>query len=193
VCFEFGPKKTSEAEADSNPVERPGAKNRPTPKRRAQEAARKQPLVPTDRKAAGKTDKAKAREERVKRREAMMRGDERYLPARDKGPIKRFIRDTVDSRWNIGEFLLPLMVVVLALAFVRNATTQFLVLVLVYGIVVIGVVDAFFLWRRIRKRIEERFHEAPPRGSMMYAVMRSFQMRRSRMPKPQVERGDKPR
>lgn len=190
----FGRKKSAEAEAAAQtPPPRPGAKNRPTPKRRDQEAARKQPLVPTDRKKAAKTDKAKMREERMKRREGMMRGDERYLPERDKGPIKRFIRDTVDARWNIGEFLLPLMVVVLALAFIRNTTTQFLVLVLVYGIVLVGVVDAFFLWRRIKRRIRERFHEEPPRGSMMYAVMRSFQMRRSRMPKPQIERGEKPR
>ena len=37
--------------------ERPGAKNRPTPKRRQQEAARKQPLVVTDRKSARDRDK----------------------------------------------------------------------------------------------------------------------------------------
>jgi len=52
--------------------ERPGAKNRPTPKRRDQEAARKQPLVVTDRKAAKDRDKDK-------RREALARQDRKSV------------------------------------------------------------------------------------------------------------------
>ena len=43
-----------------------------------------------------------------------MTGDEANLPLRDKGPAKRFIRDYVDARWNVGEFMLPVMVLVLA-------------------------------------------------------------------------------
>ena len=35
---------------------------------------------------------------------------------RDKGPVRRFIRDYVDARWNIGEFMLPVMLIVLALS-----------------------------------------------------------------------------
>jgi len=57
--------------------ERPGAKNRPTPKRRDQEAARKQPLVVTDRKAARDRDKEKRREALARQRQAMVTGDER--------------------------------------------------------------------------------------------------------------------
>lgn len=189
----FGRKKNPSDSAVLDYRDRPGAKNRPTPKRREQEAAHKQPLVPTDRKTAGKTDKAKQRADRMKQREAMMSGDERYLPQRDKGQVRRLIRDMVDTRWNMGEFLLPLMVIVLALAFVKNPTTQFIVFVLVYGLVLVGIADAFLLWRRIKRRISQRFDETPGRGSMMYAVMRSFQMRRSRMPRPQIKRGEKPR
>ena len=35
----------------------------------------------------------------AKQREALANGDERYLPARDKGPVRRFVRDYVDSRF----------------------------------------------------------------------------------------------
>jgi hypothetical protein len=124
-------------------------------------------------------------------------GDEAALPARDKGPVKRFIRDTVDARFNIGEFMLPVMFVVLALIFApalfrSNQTmasyAQLLVVWLVYALVLAGALDAFLMWRRIKAKVIAQFGEAPPRGSAMYAVMRAFQMRRSRLPRPQVDR-----
>jgi hypothetical protein len=103
----FGRKKTNEELIDREPPPRPGAKNRPTPKRRDQEAANKRPLIVTDRKVARSKDKVARREGMAKQRAGMLAGDERYLPARDKGPRRRFIRDSVDARWNIGEFMLP--------------------------------------------------------------------------------------
>ena len=176
-------------------TERAGAKNRPTPSRREQEAARKRPLVPTDRKAAAKSGREANRLARLKQREAMMTGDEANLPLRDKGPVKRFIRDYVDARWNVGEFMLPVMVLVLALTFLgsRYAWAMMLVFLLVYGLILVGVVDAFFMWRRMRKQLVAKFGEEPPRGSAWYAVTRAFQMRRSRMPRAQVARGARPR
>ena len=112
----FGRKKTLNdqlADAAQAHVVRPGAKNRPTPKRRDQEAANRRPLIVADRKAARGQDKVARREAMARQRQGMMAGDERYLPARDKGPRRRFIRDAVDVRWNVGEFMLPVMVLVL--------------------------------------------------------------------------------
>jgi hypothetical protein len=128
----------------------------------------------------------------------MLSGDESALPARDKGPVKRYIRDAVDARWNIGEFMLPVMVAVLVLTFLpaifRSSASwaTLLVFALVYGLVVAGAIDVLLMWRRTKKKIIAKFGEAPPRGSAMYAVMRAFQMRRSRLPRPQVARGVKP-
>lgn len=171
----------------------PGKKGRPTPKRRDQEAARRRPLVPADREAAKKQAKQESRIGRAKAREAFARGEESALPARDRGPVKRFIRDTVDSRWNIGEILLPLMLIVLVMTVVPNRSFQVLALLLVWLVIVIGVVDCVLLWRRLKKQINERFHTDPPKGSKSYAIMRAFQMRLSRMPRPQVKRGEQPR
>jgi hypothetical protein len=176
----FGRKKTRDDSTSSavTYADRPGAKNRPTPSRREQESARKRPLVPTDRKAAA----------------ALLSGDESALPARDKGPVKHYIREVVDSRLNIGEFMLPIMFVVLALTFlpaIFKSTASWatmLVFTLVYGLVVAGALDAFMMWRRTKAEIVTKFGQAPPRGSAMYAVMRAFQMRRSRLPRPQVDR-----
>ena len=196
----FGRKKTPE---DGTPsaisyADRPGAKNRPTPSRREQEAARKRPLVPKDRKAAAGQSRDASRAARAKQRAAMLSGDESALPARDKGPVKRYIRDVVDARWNVGEFMLPVMVVVLFLTFLPTISrstaswTTLLMPALVYTLVVVGAVDAFLLWRRTKANIIAKFGESPPRGSAMYTVMRAFQIRRSRLPRPQVERGVKP-
>ena len=46
-------------------------------------------------------------------REGMRTGDERYLPARDKGPVRRYVRDFVDARLCMAELLLPLLVLMM--------------------------------------------------------------------------------
>ena len=55
-----------------------------------------------------------------KMREAMRTGDDRYLPARDQGPVRRFIRDYVDSRFWVLELMLPVMVVLLLFGYVGS-------------------------------------------------------------------------
>jgi Protein of unknown function (DUF3043) len=172
---------------------RPGAKNRPTPKRREQEAARKQPLIDTDRKVAASKDKAQRREALARQRQAMMTGDDRHLPARDKGPERRFIRDYVDARWSIGEIVLPIMVIVLALSFLKTSWALMLVFFVTYGLIAVSIIDAILMWRRIKRRLVAKFGAGSvPPGAAMYAVMRTFQIRPTRMPKPQVKRGQYP-
>ena len=51
----------------------------------------------------------------------MRTGDERYLPPRDKGPVRRFIRDFVDSRFSFVELMVPLLVVTMILGYSGNA------------------------------------------------------------------------
>ncbi|MGN6751766.1 MAG: DUF3043 domain-containing protein [Intrasporangium sp.] len=191
----FGRKKTTlnddlAAEATARP-EREGAKNRPTPKRRDQEAANKRPLIVTDRKAAAAQDKVARRAAMSKQRQGMLTGDERYLPVRDKGPRRRFIRDSVDARWNLGEFMLPVMLLVLLLSFIKTPWALLAVFILVYGLIALAVIDALLMWMRTKKKIAQKFGGAE-RGDAMYAIMRAFQMRRTRMPKPQVARGQHP-
>jgi Flp pilus assembly protein TadB len=190
----FGRKKTLNEELEQQTTATPvrdGAKNRPTPRRRDQEAANKRPLIVTDRKAARAKDKVARREAMAKQRAGMMTGDERYLPARDQGARRRFIRDAVDARWNIGEFMLPVMLLVLLLSFVRASWALLVVFVLVYGLILVAVGDAVLMWRRTRKKVEAKFGGAE-KGDGFYAIMRAFQMRRTRMPKPQVARGQHP-
>lgn len=172
---------------------REGAKNRPTPKRRDQEAARRQPLVVADRKEAKQVERQKRREQLARTRKALETGDEAGLPPRDKGPVRRYIRDYVDARRNLGEFLLPIMLVVLALSLVRQQTIFTISVALTWASVLAVVIDSVMMWRGLKKRIVAKFGaDAVPRGAVAYAVMRVFQLRRQRMPKPQVARGQYP-
>ena len=191
----FGRSKTTNDElVDDLHPQRDGAKNRPTPKRKDQEAARRQPLVVADRKQAKSLDKAKRQEQLTKTRQAMISGDDAGLPARDKGPVRRYMRDYIDARFNLAEFMLPVMLIVLALSFMRTSTILFFVTILTYSVLLFAVADTFLMYRGLKKRLAAKFgpDAAATKGNGMYAAMRAFQMRRSRMPRPQVKRREFP-
>ncbi|MFD7326596.1 DUF3043 domain-containing protein [Streptomyces sp. NPDC059875] len=168
-------------------------KGRPTPKRNeAQTQRRRAATVPTDRKEAAKRQREARRSDLARQREALASGDERYLPARDKGPVRRFVRDFVDSRFAIAEFFLPMAVVILVLSMIRVPALQNISLLLWLGVIVMIVIDSIGIWLRLKKQLNERFPNEPKRGAVAYGLMRTLQMRRLRLPKPQVKRGERP-
>ena len=191
----FGRKKDEPAavpEQDAIGEGRPGAKNRPTPKRREAQAARMQPLVPLDRKAAAQHAKDAQRADRARRQEAMRRGEEWALLPRDRGPERAWVRDFVDSRWNVGEFLLPVMLIGLPFMFIdpTSSLARFGVSI-VYGAFAVFIVDTFVMWFQLRRRYAETFGGKPPGGTFFYAMRRTMSFRRTRMPLPRLQRGQR--
>jgi hypothetical protein len=140
-------------------------------------------MVTKDQKRASK---ALAREDRVAQRAAYMRGDESALPARDRGPARRFVRNYVDSRRSTGEYFLPTIFVVLVFTLIQNPIIQIGAIVLMYAMLLFAVIDGIFLSRKIRKAVQEQFPGTETKGLGMYAWLRSTQMRRLRAPHPQV-------
>ncbi|MFF0788383.1 DUF3043 domain-containing protein [Streptomyces spiralis] len=168
-------------------------KGRPTPKRSEAQAQRRSVAnTATTRKEAAKRQREERRTQMERQRQALASGDERYLPARDKGPVRRFARDFIDSRFNIAEFFLPMAVVILVLSMVRVGYLQNLALLLWLVVIVLIVLDSIVTGFRLKKRLAERFPDENKRGAVAYALMRSLQMRRLRLPKPQVKRGERP-
>ncbi|MBD0690188.1 DUF3043 domain-containing protein [Streptomyces sp. CBMA123] len=168
-------------------------KGRPTPKRNEAEANRRTRVtVPKDRKEASRQARDRMRTEREKQRQALIDGDERHLPARDKGPVRKFARDYVDSRWSLAEFFLPAAVVILVLSIVKVPALQLLSTLLFLLFFVLVVLDFVRLGLGLRKQLAERFAGQNTRGVVAYGIMRTLQMRRLRLPKPQVRRGEKP-
>ncbi|MDI9887350.1 DUF3043 domain-containing protein [Streptomyces sp. HNM0645] len=181
------------ADLSKQPRDPEAPKGRPTPKRsEAQTQRRRAQSAPLDRKEAMRRQREARRADLAKQREALAGGDERYLPPRDKGPVRRFVRDFVDSRFCIAEFFLPLAVVILVLSMIRIPQLQNIAMLLWLGVIVMIVIDSIGIWIRLKKQLNERFPDEPKRGAVAYGLMRTLQIRRLRLPKPQVKRGERP-
>ncbi|MCY0926554.1 DUF3043 domain-containing protein [Streptomyces sp. H27-H1] len=185
---------TDKVSADLSQSRDPQApKGRPTPKRAVAQSQRKVVVASTgNRKEDAKRARERRRVEMTKQREALANGDERYLPNRDKGPVRRFVRDFVDSRFSVAEMFLPLAVIILVLSMVRVPSIQNIALLLWLGVIALILVDSVGMFIRLRKALAQRFPDEPKRGAVAYGLMRTLQMRRLRLPKPQVKRGERP-
>jgi hypothetical protein len=179
----------SEAEAEVVEV-KPGGKGRPTPTRKEAEAlAKARARAPRNRKEmAARARQVKSENSRTIR-EAMKTGDEKYLLPRDKGPVRRFVRDYVDSRFSIVELLIPLLVVTMILGYSGNpslVSASYLVMMATFLFVIVDMVVLRF---RLRKELTRRFPNESLKGATYYAVIRSLQMKFMRMPKAKVKIG----
>jgi Protein of unknown function (DUF3043) len=182
------------SDADDSPA-RPGAvtagKGRPTPKRSEAERRRRQPYTaPKDRKEAARVSRDRQRTDRTRRTEAVRRGEEWALPARDRGPVKALARDYVDSKRRISEYYMYGLLVLLVLLFIRTPIVQTIVPLVVLGAVLVMALEGIFIGRRVKSLAAERLPGQSTRGLALYSAMRALQIRRLRMPKPRVKPGD---
>ncbi len=187
----FGRRSPSESQPTT--VEpKPGGKGRSTPTRKEAEAARKQRV------SSGSTRKDKSahtrqarKNNRILQQQALAgTGDDRYLPSRDQGPVKRYVRDYVDSHRTMGEFLLPVFFLVFAVLFVGGDRYAAIGSYAWLAIIALMIADSIRIVRGVKSEISKRFGVAQTKGVAMYAVMRAWQMRRLRLPKPLVKAGD---
>jgi hypothetical protein len=185
--------KTDDQPASLDP-KGPGAKGRPTPSRKeAEAAARERAKAGMDKKAAQKLLRERRAESNAKVRQGMRSGDERYLPKRDQGPVKRFIRDYVDTRLSIAEFLLPLLVGIMALQYSGNDRLLKFGSVLMSTTILVVALDTTWMLFRLKRALRAEFPEENLRGTAFYTILRMLQLRWLRMPKPQVKIGGAPR
>jgi hypothetical protein len=202
----FGRQKTPALSTETM-TEAPKAsgKGRPTPKRKDVEQRNRAPLgsgkapgtaksgaSKAERKAARQARRQTMQEERMKTRAALLSGDEEHLPARDRGPARRFARDYVDARRGIGEYFLPLAMAVLLISLVPIPLVQQFGLLGIWAAGLVAFGDAILLRRKVNQLTREKFGSEAASGAGFYAMMRSLQIRRYRLPRPQVKRGEFP-
>ncbi len=169
-----------------------GGKGRPTPSRKeAEAAARARAKVPRTRKEQMAAQRSARGETSQKMREAMKTGDEKYLPARDRGPVRRFVRDYVDSRFSFIELMVPLLVLSMILGYSGRSGLIQLGNTVLFTTIVVIIVDIVMLRFRIRREVGLRFPGESTKGLTFYAALRSLQMKFLRLPKPQVKIGEK--
>lgn len=165
-----------------------GAKGQPTPSRKAAEQARKQAMKPpVSRKEQLKREREARSSIRARQQEALHSGEEKYLPLRDRGPVKRFARDFVDRRRLVAEYLLPILI----LTFVLTMLPQPWASIGFYGwlgATAVTVVEEFIVIRGLKKECAKRFPGQTTRGVTLYVLLRTTQLRRFRLPRAQIAR-----
>ncbi|MFD0517341.1 DUF3043 domain-containing protein [Paractinoplanes durhamensis] len=133
------------------------------------------------------------RVERAEAAEGMRAGDERFLLARDRGPERALIRNYIDARRTVGTWFFGGALIVLIGSTVQNKQIQ-LASNLLWALLALAViVDSVLIARTVKKLVKERFPKSDQRiGALQfYGVMRGLTFRRMRVPKPQVDLGQK--
>ena len=173
-------------------AQKPGGKGRATPTRKEAEAAAKaRAKAPRTRKEQAAKQRQQRSESSRKIRQAMKTGDERYFMARDKGPVRRYVRDFVDSRFSFLELMIPAMLVTLVLSYSGNQAMMETGNFMLFGMFILIIVDIATVRFRVRRELTRRFPEENLKGTTWYAISRSMQMKFMRLPKPQVKIGTK--
>jgi hypothetical protein len=211
----LGRKKETEPPSDVEVGTEPGAaskatapKGRPTPKRDA--AKRRGPITPAPMTAGAarrrrkemrgpKLSRDERREEKTQRRVTMadrrarmMAGDEAYLLPRDKGPVRRYVRDVVDARRNFLGLFMPAALGLIFVMLAAPLTVQPYVSPAMLVLVAVMAIDGFILGRKVNKLVDAKFPNQTegPWKLGWYATGRASQLRRMRAPRPMVNRGD---
>ena len=172
------------------------AKGRATPKRSEAERGRRQGITGTPSRSGSasrsgtKTSSADSRADRLARNEAMRRGEQWALPARDRGPVKGLARDYIDSRRRLSEYYMYLMIVLVVVLFVKKSGVQLYAEPIALVLILLVVVDAAWLRFKLTKLVRERLPGESTRGLTIYAVFRALQIRRFRVPPPRIRPGD---
>ncbi|MDO5035026.1 MAG: DUF3043 domain-containing protein [Actinomycetaceae bacterium] len=197
----FGKQKSKDEPAkEAKPT---SGKGHPTRTRKEAEAANRRPVIPKDRREAKRRRRERENAAWERQQRAMETGDERYMPARDKGRIRRFTRDYVDARWSIAEFVLPAMIVLILFMFlmvtIAQATSPEVAGMLVQGItyttytlLLLSVFESIYVNQKIKKLVAEKWPNEPWVRNWFYTFSRMIMFRRWRQPKPQVKRGEYP-
>ena len=198
-------RRDKEAEADQTAsAEEVRGKGRPTPKRKQAEARNLRPLVPKDRKASRKAAKARIRAREDAQYEAMRTGDIDHMPKSERLPWRIYIRDYVDARFNLLEWIFPAIILMFVATLMgmfvgpqHYATFTMVVTILLYGYLIVALIDTWLMWRKLKRLLIDKFGErsvAKGSRSASYAWQRAMMVRRWRVPKPsQSKRGHLPK
>ncbi len=182
-------------EVDAEPVARPRGytpkKGEATPKRPAVNR-RVAEAKPANSKEARALARRKRQEDAAARRQGMAEGDDRYVMPRDRGPVRRYVRDIVDSRRSVGSLFLGALVVMLALSTPNIPAARIASDVVLLVFLLALLADTVLLSRRIKRLVSAKFPKNTESWGRLYryAIMRSLSMRMMRMPKPRVKPGD---
>lgn len=169
------------------------------PETRKEARARKKALKNSMTKEEYKAYKKQQREERAaenKRiQQAMDRGDERYMLDRDKGEVRAYVRDWIDSRRFLSNWMMPAAIALLIVMWMAQLAPQYSGVLSLFSMLVMAVflIEAIFIGKRVNSAVRAKFPSTTETGFGLgfYGYSRSNQPRRWRTPKPRVSLGEK--
>ncbi len=160
----------------------PVRKTEPTMSRKQAEAARMQRLHPN----------LSPKEQRKADREARYKARAEAWDRVEASPERVLARDFVDTRWTITEFLLPAMILVMALgmATVNWPVISSLIMLSMWLLLILSFINTWLMWRSFKRILAQRVPGANSRGLLMYIYNRALMIRRFRRPAPRIKRGE---
>lgn len=189
--------RNKKAAETTQPVEEENiGKGHATPKRKEAQARTIRPVIPDpkDRKARAKEERARLRERQDREYDAMQSGDIAHMPRAERNPIRVYIREYVDARWNLAEFFIPVAIVCLLGSLFISAVLplfSFILAIAMYVYLFIIIIDMGIMWHGLKKKLVAKFGDYQlvknARG-MSYSLSRALQMRRFRLPKPTTKK-----
>lgn len=187
------PKQEPEQAAEAAPAEagtgaekivvprQPQKKSAPTRTRKQAEAERMERLHPT----------LSPKEQRKKDRAARAEAQAEAFDKQERSPERVLLRNFIDSRWTINEFMLPAMLLIMAAVMLttNNLALSSSIALGLWVLMGAAVINTFFMWRSFKKILDERLPGTPKRGLLMYMFNRALMIRRFRRPTPVIPRG----
>ena len=124
----------------------------------------------------------------------MARGEDKYLPPRDRGAVRAYVRDVVDSRPHLLGLFMPLALVVVASVLVPVPAVQQYMSLFSLAMLMVMIAEGVYLGLSTTRSVRAKFpnEDVSALGTGWYAFTRATQPRRLRMPKPRVQRGANP-
>lgn len=123
----------------------------------------------------------------------MAEGDPRFLPARDQGAERAYVRDWVDARRSLSNWVMPMALVLIVVMFLTYAVPSIATIInaVAMVILVIFAIEGVILARRCNNAVRAKFPGTTEAGFSLgfYAYSRASQPRKWRIPRPRVELG----
>jgi len=180
----FKPYESQSDQPSPEPVKNSAKKQVPTPTRKQAEQARRDRLQPVLTK----------KQANAKNRDAKYKVQNEQLAKTHARPVNAMIRDWVDHRWNLSEFIMPgmllLLLLIIAAGYIWPQLGAILPIVM-YAVVIVWVADTAVMMLGMRKQVRTYFPEETMKGKWGYAWSRASMFRRARQPAPRVKRGSK--
>lgn len=192
----FKKKKDEEEAAPAAGPRMPGMKkDQPTLKRKDAQKLSYLPLVPDpkDRKERNKVERKRVRLKQDREYVAMETGDVANMPKAERSPIRTFARDWIDARYNLGEFFIPVALILLIGSISLSSFSSilgFVLAMIMYVYMAAVLIDLTVLWITLKRSLIKHGKWDGKRSALRkerlltYAISRAIQIRRFRVPKP---------